>query len=680
MPSITEHEFRIRGQLYPSAVCAMSTTTNSSTIAPDSAQAQQKMREVFGFTEFRAGQADVITRLLEGRSTLAVFPTGGGKSLCYQLPALLLDGLTVVVSPLIALMKDQIDFLVEHHVPAARFDSSLERDDALRVYDDLRAGRTRLLYVSPERLSNERFLDLLSRQTISLLAVDEAHCISEWGHNFRPDYLKIAALASQLGIPRILALTATATPEVATDVAAAFRIDPGDIVHTGFYRPNLELRVSPCGADERARLLASRLQSRPIGPTIVYVTLQRTAAQMASYLTKCGFSARAYHAGLSAEDRNEIQEAFMAADDMIVVATIAFGMGIDKADIRAVYHFNLPKSLESYMQEIGRAGRDGQPAICEMLACTDDVVTLENFTYGDTPDPATVAALVDELLDAGTQFDVSVYELSQRHDVRDLVIKTLLTYLELEGILQSTGSFFTEFKFQPQRASSEILAKFDAQRAEFLRGIFRCARRGRTWFTLDAQSASQVLGQPRARVIAALNYLEQQGDLVVESTGARNGYRRLREPADRNALAASLAQRFLEREAHDIARVRSVVALAEHDGCLTQYLLQYFGETRPACGHCSRCAGQKARTLAISGGGGPPRLDAGVVRRLRGERLEALRSPRQLARFLCGLSSPATTRAKLRSRPEFGQWSHVPFADVLALAERDECAPSPSAI
>jgi ATP-dependent DNA helicase RecQ len=634
------------------------------------AEALEKMRDVFGFTEFRSGQAEVISRLLDGRSTLAVFPTGAGKSLCYQLPALMLDGLTVVISPLIALMKDQIDFLAEHHVPAARLDSSLAREDALRVYEELRARRTRLLYASPERLGNERFLQLLSRQTISVLAVDEAHCISEWGHNFRPDYLKIAVLAKQLGVGRVLALTATATPEVATDVAAAFDIDPADIVHTGFYRPNLELRVTPCVDDQRARLLATRLKSRPIGPTIVYVTLQRTASQIAEYLAKCGFSARAYHAGLSAEDRNEIQEAFMAADDMIVVATIAFGMGIDKANIRAVYHFNLPKSLESYMQEIGRAGRDGRPAVCEMLACADDVVTLENFTYGDTPEPETVAALVDELLNQGEEFDVGVYDLAQRRDVRELVVKTLLTYLELEGVLQSAGSFFSEFKFQRQRPLDEILANFDAARADFLRAVFRCAKPGRTWLSLDADVASRKLGQPRERIVAALDYLEQRGDLVVQAMGARQAFRRLEQPSDRQMLVASLAERFLERESHDIARVESVQTLVQHDGCLTQRLLEYFGETRSPCGHCSRCNGERAKPLTISNRASSSQLDVGVIRRLRAERHDALRSPRQLARFLCGISSPATTRAKLRSRTEFGLWSQVPFADVLALVER----------
>jgi ATP-dependent DNA helicase RecQ len=322
------------------------------------------------------------------------------------------------------------------------------------------------------------------------------------------------------------------------------------------------------------------------------------------------------------------------------------------------------------MQEVGRAGRDGQPAICEMLACADDVVTLENFTYGDTPEPETVAAIVDELLNQPADFDVSIYDLAQRHDVRDLVVKTLLTYLELEGVLQSTGSFYTEFKFQPLRSTTEILAKFDASRAAFLDSVFSSAKRGRAWFAIDADAAARKLGQPRDRIVAALDYLEQQGDLVVEAAGVRQGFRRLGESLDRRSLVAALAKRFLEREAHDIARVESVLALAEHDSCLTQYLLEYFGERRSACGHCNRCDGEPARRLPLSTEQPASELDAAVVRRLRSEKHEALRSPRQLARFLCGISSPATTRAKLRMRPEFGQWSDVSFADVLALAER----------
>ncbi len=635
-------------------------------VPPD---ARRVLQQTFGFSEFRNGQAEVVGRLLAGRSTLAVFPTGGGKSLCYQLPALLLDGLTVVVSPLIALMKDQIDFLVEHRVPAARLDSSLDRVATLRTYDELRSGRTKLLYVSPERLGNERFLQLLERQSISLLAIDEAHCISQWGHNFRPDYLKIASLAKQLKVGRVLALTATATPEVASDIAAAFVIAADDVVQTGFYRPNLELRVTACADRERAQLLATRLKSRPPGPTIVYVTLQRTASQIANYLSKCGFSARAYHAGLKSEERSEIHDAFMVADDMIVVATIAFGMGIDKSNIRAVYHYNMPKGLESYMQEIGRAGRDGQPAVCEMLACADDVVTLENFSYGDTPDSQSVASLTAEFLDQGAEIDVSIYGLAQRHDVRDLVVKTLITYLELDGILQSTGSFYSEFKFQPQRPSAEILAQFDPQRAEFLRKLFACAKFGKTWFSLHADEAARRLQQPRERIVAAFNYLEERGDLVVEAAGVRHAYRRLKQPRDRAALVDALTERFFERESNDIARVESVVSLAEQGGCLTCFLLDYFGESRTACGHCSGCTGVDTQVLSRPQPWVPQPADSAVWRKLRAEGISSLKTPRQIARFLCGIPSPATARGKLRQRPEFGQWSQRRFADVLALAE-----------
>jgi ATP-dependent DNA helicase RecQ len=441
-------------------------------------------------------------------------------------------------------------------------------------------------------------------------------------------------------------------------------------VHTGFYRPNLELRVTACRDEERAKLLVDRLKSRPPGPTIVYVTLQKTASQIASYLAKCGFAARAYHAGMDADERTEIQDAFMASDEMIVVATIAFGMGIDKSNIRAVYHFNLPKGLESYMQEIGRAGRDGEPALCEMLACVDDVVTLENFSYGDTPDPEGVGAITDELLGLGAEFDVSIYDLAQRHDTRDLVVKTLITYLEMEGILQSTGSCYAEFRFQPKRPSAEILAQFDPARAEFLRRVLKCAKFGKTWFTLDADAASRQLKEPRERIVAALNYLEEKGDLIVEATGARQKYRRLKNPDDRHELVADLADRFLEREANDVARVENVVSMAEQEGCLWSYLLEYFGESHDACGHCGACAGDTADRLERPEPWTPTADDVATIRRLRGEKIAALTAPRQLARFLCGISSPAATRAKLRQRKEFGLWNHRRFADVLALAER----------
>jgi ATP-dependent DNA helicase RecQ len=345
----------------------------------------QVLAATFGFDAFRPGQEQVVEALLAGRSALAVFPTGAGKSLCYQLPALLLEGMTVVVSPLIALMKDQIDFLQRSGIEAARLDSSLDAAEQREIFERLRAGSLKLLYVAPERFNNERFLAQLARARISLFAVDEAHCISEWGHNFRPDYLKLAERARELAAERVLALTATATPAVVADIRAGFGIQESDVVVTGFYRPNLTLLTTPVTAAERAGLLVDRLRERPPGSTIVYVTLQRTSLDLADLLAREGLPARPYHAGMSAEDRVAVQEWWSRSSDAIVVATIAFGMGIDKADVRYVYHYNLPKSLESYSQEIGRAGRDGRESICELLACPDDVPTLENFAYGDTP-------------------------------------------------------------------------------------------------------------------------------------------------------------------------------------------------------------------------------------------------------------------------------------------------------
>jgi ATP-dependent DNA helicase RecQ len=630
---------------------------------------QQQLQHSFGFDSFREGQEEVIDKLLAGKSVLAVFPTGSGKSLCYQLPALLLEGLTVVISPLIALMKDQLDFLISKGIPAARLDSTLTREENLQLFNDLHAGKLKLLYISPERLGNERFLKSIATKRIALLAIDEAHCISEWGHNFRPDYLKIARLAKELKVERTLTLTATATPTVAADVREAFGVTEEDYVHTGFYRPNLKLSVLPVPEKDRKQLLLAQLKKRPAGATIVYVTLQRTAEEVAAYLKNNGLQATAYHAGLKNDDRSAIQDAFMASEDAIIVATIAFGMGVDKADIRSVYHYNLPKGLESYSQEIGRAGRDGKTSICEMLASADDAITLENFSYGDTPEAQTIGAFTRHLFAGEETFDISEHQLSDQFDVRPLVVKTLLTYLELEGYLVSTGPFYTEYKFQPLKPSVEIFASFSAERAGFLKSIFHHAKKGRIWFTLDTVDVSEAIGQPRDRIVAALSYLEEKGDMLVTVAGIRQGYRRLKMPDNMEELIDSLNERFQKREVNDIDRIRQTLTFAEHDGCLTQYLLAYFGEKRADCGHCCWCQGIKPSPLAPRHTPSFTEEDKKRIQTLITERHDALKSPRQLARFLCGITSPATTRAKLRKHDMFAAYDSVPFKSVLQFVQ-----------
>lgn len=633
-------------------------------------EAMERLRDLFGFESLRTGQQEVLECLLAGRSSLAIFPTGAGKSLCYQLPAQVLEGVTIVVSPLIALMKDQIDFLQSRGVAAARLDSTLSKEENFQVFDDLHAGRTKLLYVSPERLGNERFLRTLERISIAMLAVDEAHCISQWGHNFRPDYLRMASLASTLQIPRVLALTATATPEVTRDIAQAFGVDEADIVQTGFYRANLNLCAAPCGDDaERRELLLKRLRSRPQQPAIVYVTLQKTAEQVADYLSSQGIEARAYHAGLKAEIRAEIQDEFMASGNMVVVATIAFGMGIDKSDIRAVYHYNLPKGLESYMQEIGRAGRDGEAAHCELFGSASDVITLENFSYGDTPTREAIQGVVDEVLGCGDEIELSLYDLSNRHDMRDLVVRTLMTYLEIEGVLKPTGAIYTQYRFQPLRPSSQILARFDGPRADFIATLFKRSKQGKTWFTINVAEVADSLGEPRTRVIAALDYLDQQGDLQLQASGVRHGYRLVNRIEDKPMLIESLIERFNTREQNDISRIQDVVQMVESPDCLTQTLLEYFGEQSEPCGHCDRCQGVAAKPLV----GESPTLRAdnmAEIKRVVAERHAALATARQLTRFLCGVASPASSRAKLRGHASFGCLVHLPFAEVLQACEQ----------
>jgi ATP-dependent DNA helicase RecQ len=599
----------------------------------------------FGHDSFREGQRPVIQSLLADRSSLAVFPTGGGKSLCYQLPALLLDGLTLVVSPLIALMKDQVDALTARKIPAARLDSSLTADEIADLYRRLEDRSLKLLYVAPERLANQNFRRRLTHLEISLLAIDEAHCMSSWGHNFRPDYLKLSRFARELDIPRVLCLTATAPPQVARDICEQFEIAPGDHHQLTFYRPNLNLTVTPLADQERRSYLAQQLADAPRQSTIIYTTLQHTAESLASFLKKNGITARPYHAGLRPEARAEIQEAFMSGELPVICATIAFGMGIDKPDIRAVYHYNLPKSPENYTQEIGRAGRDGQPARCELLACLDDLRTLANFTYGDTPQPDALRALLRVLVDQPGEFDISTYQLSQTHDIRPLVINTVLTYLELEGLLEATAPFYSSYKVSFTRNLDHLLKGFNPQRQDYLRRLFDTAKKGYKWLEIDPALVSDLLEEPREKIIETINDLEDLGDIAVKPAGLRQGYRLKNKPDDLNPLIQRLIDLFQQREDSDLARLRQIVDYALEPGCLYSALLSLFGETIPPCGHCSRCRGNPAPSALPSSP--EPDIssdDLSLIQGLIAEKHAGLRTPRQLARFLCGMTSPATSR------------------------------------
>jgi ATP-dependent DNA helicase RecQ len=633
------------------------------------ASARQRLEEVFGFDSFRPGQEEVIGHLLAGRSAAAVFPTGGGKSLCYQLPALLLPGLTLVVSPLIALMKDQIDQLRSRGVAANRLDSSLTVEEYRQVMAGIRGGSLKLLYVAPERFNNERFRETVQRTPISLMAIDEAHCISEWGHNFRPDYLKLAELGRRYRVERVLALTATAPPQVLDDICEGFDITPECAVRTGFYRPNLTLLFTPVAKAERDQVLVSRFQERQPGPAIVYVSLQRTSEEVAARLHSAGFEARAYHAGMKTEERTAVQDWFLGSDRAIVVATIAFGMGIDKPDIRSVYHYNLAKSLENLSQEIGRAGRDGLPSSCESLVCPDDLNVLRNFAYGDTPSHRAVAGLLHYLTSQPDRFDVSLYDLSSSFDIRQLVVRTLLTYLELEGFLEAGTPWYSSYRFKPLHSSAEILANFNERRQRFLTALFKQAEKAKTWFTIDLDAAAEAIGEPRERLVRALDYLAEQGHMELQTAGVRNTFTWLQRPSDLDSLARLLHQRTIGHEQREISRLDQVLELAGHDGCQTAKLCTHFGEPRlQPCGHCCHCHNGKATQLLPVPQAAIPESTWQRAEEVRREHADALAEPRAFARFVTGLSSPGLVKKRLTRDPLFGCLAHIPFPEILQRA------------
>ena len=340
----------------------------------------RQLSEQFGFAKFRPGQEEVIRAVLAGRDAMTVMPTGQGKSLCYQLPATLLPGLTLVISPLIALMQDQVAGLKQRNIKAAAFHSGLTGVEKNRVIQDLNQRRLQLLYLAPERMQHEGFLQLLRSLWVSLLVVDEAHCISQWGHDFRPDYLKIGRLRRELTNPPCLALTATATTRVQIDLCKRLSLrDPLRLV-SGFRRPNLALSVRPCQSrQEKLAMLDRLVQDTGRGTILIYCATRRAVEEVADRLEQSYQSVGYYHAGLSDEERRLVHNDFSRGTLRVLVATNAFGMGIDKSDVRLVVHFDIPGSVEAYYQEVGRAGRDGQPAACVLLFHERDLATQEYF-------------------------------------------------------------------------------------------------------------------------------------------------------------------------------------------------------------------------------------------------------------------------------------------------------------
>jgi ATP-dependent DNA helicase RecQ len=398
---------------------------------------RRTLRRKFGFKSLREGQEEVIRSVMSGRDTLAIMPTGAGKSLCYQLPGAELPGTTVVVSPLLSLMKDQVDKLQELGMDAAQVNSTLTAREEGAVLEEIQKEQRDFVFVTPERLARPDFLDTLRTNVIDVFVIDEAHCISQWGHDFRPDYLRLRGAIEALGNPRVLALTATATPEVIEDILRQLGREDMEIIDTGIFRDNLHFEVIPVRNEEAKHEHLVRLLREIDGTGIVYTSTVRDCDAVTAHLESLGMAVARYHGRLSTRERKRSQDRFMKGELEAVVATNAFGMGIDKPDIRFVLHYNLPGSLESYYQEAGRAGRDGQPARCILLYQAEDRNTQLFFLNGRYPKAEHFAAVYRALgrLNAD-RHEVAVAEVQRRADVALAKVRVVLATMKDLGMVE----------------------------------------------------------------------------------------------------------------------------------------------------------------------------------------------------------------------------------------------------
>lgn len=632
----------------------------------------QALQTHFGLQEFRPAQLEIIEHIIAGNNTLATLPTGSGKSLTFQLPSFLLreKGTTVVISPLLSLIRDQVQKLKQQEISACQIDSTLTSEERQYNLNELRDGRVQLLYTSPETLANPELLDILKQIPISLIAVDEAHCYSEWGHSFRPSYLSLPHLARAIKPHAVLALTATATRKVASDIRKAFRIKTAQHIASSPKRENLSYTVIPSTSEQRLDTLANTLAQHDHLPAIVYAMQQKQCEEIAHHISTTGLKVKSYHAGMSANSRKQIQDDFLADKTQVIVATIAFGMGVDKSNIRSIIHYHLPKSPEGWMQESGRAGRDGKAAHTYLLACGDDIIPLTNFIRARELEETAIQRLISKFTSQGKTAAIQPYQTRVGLGMLTTTLDVLLAKLELLKITKYTHTTWRYIQMNVLYGRTLQLTDYPKKHRIAIQSIIDSEDR------YDLHNAPEDFAITSEKLYETLLEIKISGECYMRFSGWQKHYKMLKilDTDQVKDLAYELNAYHQNQLEHDELRLNEVIRMSTTKACIPVQFEKWFSVAKAelaACDNCSSCNGDiRPRKLATSF-----KKKRGSTDSLTDEQLENIKefltkkkkylhSPAQLTCVLCGIGTPYVRHYYLHRHPIFASFQHINYDDI----------------